>query len=224
MRDPAHPLLTVAETAAETESEQGQHLGQRPALLWSARCRCGGARPERRPPRPGRCWPPSLRPGRRGTRCRAARLRSVLRRRGRRRRRSPTPTAARGLRRRPWPDARPAATWSGCGSRPAVRRYSSVQRWSPMPAPARLITASAGSRTAGSSRPLAGSQTTSVPVGLLRTSRTTVWPSARSRATSAVPISPVEPETTMCTSQTIRPGIAREGCNQDRYPLPTIDE
>ena len=74
------------------------------------------------------------------------------------------------------------------------RRYASVQRWSPMFAPARLMTASTPSRAVGSRCPEAGvHRISSGPAGARRTSRTMSCPSPPSRSRSRVPRKPDAP-------------------------------
>ena len=73
------------------------------------------------------------------------------------------------------------------------RLYSSVQRLSPMPAPARCTTASTPSSACVSMRHSAGDQTMSVPVGLPRTTRITSWPSDSRWGFRAEPMRPVDP-------------------------------
>ena len=99
------------------------------------------------------------------------------------------------------------ASWRRTRLSRTSRLYSSVQRLSPMPAPARLTTASTPASARGSSRPAAGSHPISPAPGV---ERTTGGPARdrrpRSRATSAVPISPWEPVTATRTSQRVRRG------------------
>ena len=141
---------------------------------------------------------------------RRATTRRAPRRRDRRRSRSPSPTAAPAARRRARPSCRRAAWWPGSATRAPVRLYSSLHRLSPMPAPARLTTASMPTeRRRGSSRPARGSQPISPAPGAPRTIGTASCPAARSAASSAVPMRPWEPVTATRTSERVR--AARRG-------------
>ncbi len=79
----------------------------------------------------------------------------------------------------------------------SIRRR--VQGLSPIPAPDRLITASALANACASSRCVPGSQRISAgDVGSRRTRVVTSWPASRSVADKWVPISPEAPAMTMC--------------------------
>ncbi len=87
----------------------------------------------------------------------------------------------------------------------AISRLTlAVQRSAPMLLPARCTTASDPARAPASMVPPAGSQRAAPGPGLgERVRRMTSWPSAVSLETRAVPISPVEPVTTMRMSRSL---------------------
>src|SRR5688500_17012779 len=80
---------------------------------------------------------------------------------------------------------------------------AALQRFSPMPSPARWTTPSTPASPAASIVPASGSQRTPSVVVLLRTMRTPSWPSSRRRATRAVPMRPDEPVTATRLARTL---------------------